>query len=295
MSIQIKSGYINLLAMMSQNKAQSGKQIDIKTADSSNEMKKLQIKQQQLQNEMLLIKITGSDSTSNSAERLKLMKEKLEEVSNHIREVRKDTYISERSNPSPWQNLEDVKNSSILPEQIYSSVGSWASYFATEEEIVSGKDMTKTIIPLWFSKEIEALGEADTCAPSWREKAMRIAETYGRLRDEIVQEYADGTREVRIADKGASTADLKQGKGYHVLTMEEELKQLDETYEKWVNELEEHARQWPKQMETIPNDLSLYNVFHSFVNCQKELVGFYRLQNIMNCINIKSLKYIFAI
>ena len=74
------------------------------------EMKKLQIKQQQLQNEMLLIKITGSDSTSNSAERLKLMKEKLEEVSNHIREVRKDTYISERSNPSPWQNLEDVKN-----------------------------------------------------------------------------------------------------------------------------------------------------------------------------------------
>ena len=253
MSIQIKSGYINLLAMMSQNKAQSGKQIDIKTADSSNEMKKLQIKQQQLQNEMLLIKITGSDSTSNSAERLKLMKEKLEEVSNHIREVRKDTYISERSNPSPWQNLEDVKNSSILPEQIYSSVGSWASYFATEEEIVSGKDMTKTIIPLWFSKEIEALGEADTCAPSWREKA------------------------------------------YHVLTMEEELKQLDETYEKWVNELEEHARQWPKQMETIPNDLSLYNVFHSFVNCQKELVGFYRLQNIMNCINIKSLKYIFAI
>ncbi len=106
MSIQIKSGYINLLAMMSQNKAQSGKQIDIKTADSSNEM----IKQQQLQNEMLLIKITGSDSTSNSAERLKLMKEKLEEVSNHIREVRKDTYISERSNPSPWQNLEDVKN-----------------------------------------------------------------------------------------------------------------------------------------------------------------------------------------
>ena len=157
------------------------------------------------------------------------MKEKLEEVSNHIREVRKDTYISERSNPSPWQNLEDVKNSSILPEQIYSSVGSWASYFATEEEIVSGKDMTKTIIPLWFSKEIEALGEADTCAPSWREKAMRIAETYGQLRDEIVQEYADGTREVRIADKGASTADLKQGKGYHVLTMEEELKQLDET------------------------------------------------------------------
>ena len=110
MSIQIKSGYINLLAMMSQNKAQSGKQIDIKTADSSNEMKKLQIKQQQLQNEMLLIKTTGSDSTSNSAERLKLMKEKLEEVSNHIREVRKDTYISERSNPSPWQNLEDVKN-----------------------------------------------------------------------------------------------------------------------------------------------------------------------------------------
>ncbi len=286
MSIQIKSGYINLLAMMSQNKAQSGKQIDIKTADSSNEMKKLQIKQQQLQNEMLLIKTTGSDSISNSAERLKLM---------NIREVRKDTYVSERSNPSPWQNLEDVKNSSILPEQIYSSVGSWASYFATEEEIVSGKDMTKTIIPLWFSKEIEALGEADTCAPSWREKAMRITETYGQLRDEIVQGYADGTREVWIVDKGASTADLKQGKGYHVLTMEEELKQLDETYEKWVNELEEHARQWPKQMETIPNDLSLYNVFHSFVNCQKELVGFYRLQNIMNCINIKSLKYIFAI
>lgn len=229
MSIQIKSGYINLLAMMSQNKAQSGKQIDIKTADSSNEMKKLQIKQQQLQNEMLLIKTTGSDSISNSAERLKLMKEKLEEVSNHIREVRKDTYISERSNPSPWQNLEDVKNSSILPEQIYSSVGSWASYFATEEEIVSGKDMTKTIIPLWFSKEIEALGEADTCASSWREKAMRITETYGQLRDEIVQGYADGTREVWIVDKGASTADLKQGKGYHVLTMEEELKQLDET------------------------------------------------------------------
>ena len=183
MSIQIKSGYINLLAMMSQNKAQSGKQIDIKTADSSNEMKKLQIKQQQLQNEMLLIKITGSDSTSNSAERLKLMKEKLEEVSNHIREVR----------------------------------------------LGRCQELTKTIIPLWFSKEIEALGEADTCAPSWREKAMRIAETYGQLRDEIVQEYADGTREVRIADKGASTADLKQGKGYHVLTMEEELKQLDET------------------------------------------------------------------
>ena len=63
-------------------------------------------------------------------------------------------------------------------------------------------------------------------------KANNLLKTYARTYDEIVNGYADGTREVWISDPSNGEAGH-----YRKLTQEEELKALDKAYENHTQEL----------------------------------------------------------
>lgn len=101
MTIQVKPGYTNPLNMMGQKRASKGinYQANDASQDNSHKVTSLQGRQLQLQSEMLLIKATGSDTGENSAERMKMMEEKLEEVSKDLRTARSDSYTDYASAP----------------------------------------------------------------------------------------------------------------------------------------------------------------------------------------------------
>lgn len=158
--------------------------------------------------------------------------------------------VADMGEPAEMMSVEEVKNSSIRLEQLYGSLGTSRQYFATEEEVLEGKDQTKNIVSLWFSKEVSSLRESQG-SNTWKDKATRLAQAYVTLYNEITEGYQNGTREVRVVEKGATVADLAQGRGYHVLTMEEELAELDALYEEKVTWLEKRAEEWPKQFEIL--------------------------------------------
>lgn len=90
MAIQMRPGYVNPLAMKkavpklgqptTQPAAKQGKQTDKVT--------ELQTKQQQLQNQMLLLKATGTDSAGATAETQKIVAEELEKVTAELRSAK---------------------------------------------------------------------------------------------------------------------------------------------------------------------------------------------------------------
>ena len=111
-----------------------------------------------------------------------------------------------------------------------------------------------------LSKETDKLNKADEEALtevktlSWQNKSDNLNQAYKNLRDEIVQGYENGTRQVNVIDESSET-------GYRTLTMEEELSALDAAYEKNVKGFEEFSAQqehgkeiigeWQKQVTAI--------------------------------------------
>jgi len=71
---------------------------------------------------------------------------------------------------------------------------------------------------------------------STEEKADNLLKAYANLYDVMVQGYENGTRAIHIEDKISE-------KGYRILTIEEESIALDNSYKKYVDSLEEEAKQ----------------------------------------------------
>lgn len=101
MSMQVRPGYTNPLIMMEHNRANRmfSHQTAKKSDDNSTKVTNLQNKQQQLHNEMLLIKTTGADTGQNTTEKLKNMEEKLAEVSNDLRTAKTASYTASAQSP----------------------------------------------------------------------------------------------------------------------------------------------------------------------------------------------------
>ena len=107
-----------------------------------------------------------------------------------------------------------------------------------------------------LSKEADRLGKADEEGGtlSWQAKLDNLNKACQNLRDEIIQGYENGTRQVNVIDEGSET-------GYRTLTMEEELSALDAAYEKNLKAYEELSSQqekaqgiieeWQEQVEGI--------------------------------------------
>lgn len=85
--------------------------------------------------------------------------------------------------------------------------------------------------------------------------AVKFVKAYGDLYDEIVQGYANGTKETYIADKSSEN-------GYKKLTMEEELQALNDAYKKaseTIDGLAENSRQAQKAFEKYYAKLAKIN------------------------------------
>ena len=98
-----------------------------------------------------------------------------------------------------------------------------------------------------LSKEADKLNKADEealGALSWQTKSDNLYKAYKNLRDEIVQGYENGTRQVNVIDESSET-------GYRTLTMEEELSALDAAYEKNAKAFEELSAQQENGKEII--------------------------------------------
>ncbi len=86
MSMQIRPGYINPLTMMADKKfVRKLGQPAAKQAEQVDKVAELQTKRQQLQNQMLLLKATGTDSAGAAAETEKVVAEALEKVTAELR------------------------------------------------------------------------------------------------------------------------------------------------------------------------------------------------------------------
>ena len=92
MAIQIRPGYVNPLTMMADKKTapklgQPSTQPIMKQG-KADKVAELQTKQQQLQNQMLLLKATGTDSAGATAETQKIVAEELEKVATELRSAK---------------------------------------------------------------------------------------------------------------------------------------------------------------------------------------------------------------
>lgn len=90
MSMEIRKNYVNPLTMMKTHQKQKLQKAASSSQDHSNRIKELQSKQQQLQNTLLLMKSTGSDSSGISPENQKALEKKLEEVSQELQATKSE-------------------------------------------------------------------------------------------------------------------------------------------------------------------------------------------------------------
>ncbi|HCT92887.1 MAG TPA: hypothetical protein DF613_16125 [Lachnospiraceae bacterium] len=118
MSVQLKPNYINPLTMLKGN-AQTHKTGQITTPkEKADKIKELEAKQQQLQNEMLLLKSNGSADGAISAKRQEEIENRIEEIADDIRSAKADsaTVLSRRE---PDQDYYEKEEQSPFPAGIY--------------------------------------------------------------------------------------------------------------------------------------------------------------------------------
>lgn len=115
MSMQVRPGYVNPLAMMDRNSAQRPKPSAAKQADTVSE---LQTKQQQLQNQVLLLKASGTDG-AGSGDMQKALEARLKEVSAELRTAKADVSPSAEQEPSAarsrWDRYEPEQEPPVSP------------------------------------------------------------------------------------------------------------------------------------------------------------------------------------
>lgn len=100
------------------------------------------------------------------------------------------------------------------------------------------------------------------------EEASALLEAYANVYDEIVQGYADGTRNIYVAD---STNE----KGYRKMTLEEEISALDKSYQYYVNFFE-------TQTQIMIDSLPSWERYMAFL----ERVGAYKSQMLSETVKI---------
>lgn len=113
MSIRLKPNYINPLNMLkgSSGTRKTGQMASPKR--KTDKIKELQARQQQLQNEMLLLKSNGSASSDISVKRQEEIENRIDEVADDLRSAKAGTdTIPSRRNPDQDYY---VKEKEILP------------------------------------------------------------------------------------------------------------------------------------------------------------------------------------
>ena len=111
MSIQIRLGYSNPLTARTDTKERFlnfGKNQADKTAD-------LQARQQQLQNTLLLLKSTGTDSGVSTAEQQEQLQAALEQVSDELRAAKNDVVQAAHASTETVQRPAELASANARP------------------------------------------------------------------------------------------------------------------------------------------------------------------------------------
>lgn len=123
MPIPIHPDYVNPLTVKENRSGSPPGHKIYGPANREDTVTKLQTKQQQLQNKLLLLKTTGSDTAGSSVEKLKQLKERLNEVSSDLRSAKNDRLISSNTKASSLTGqTKDLKEPAVLKEGISSNM-----------------------------------------------------------------------------------------------------------------------------------------------------------------------------
>ncbi len=96
MTMQIRPGYVNPLSMVKGSKLNPKAGEAMKQGEGSGDIRELQARQQQLQNTMLMMKASGSDSSGMSPEMEKRMEKELEKVSKELKKAKKEEALPQK-------------------------------------------------------------------------------------------------------------------------------------------------------------------------------------------------------
>lgn len=228
MSLQVRPGYVNPLTMLKQNqnnpvKRQAGTVQDDKTG----KMRELRTKQQTLQNEMLLMQSTGSDSSGDTSEKLEALQKKLEEVSSDLRAA------GNHSGGSGKQAVDTYEETEKEPEG--TGIYRPGAGRGIKADILGEKPHEILVDGYYFGSKA---GNKLTI----EEKASSLLKDYADIYDEIVQGYKSGRRERYVQDSASET-------GYRKVTMSEELDLLDKGYKAAADLIERLAQLEPEDVK----------------------------------------------
>ncbi len=117
MAIQIRPGYINPLTMVADKKAvQKLGPTTARQTEQVDKVAELQTKQQQLQNQVLLLKATGTDSSGATAETQKVVEEALEKVTAELRSANRN--VVQDAEPVE-QTHSDTQSAARITKDLY--------------------------------------------------------------------------------------------------------------------------------------------------------------------------------
>lgn len=118
MAIQMRPDYLNPLTTMTGKKpALKSSQSVFRQGGQPDRITELQTRQQSLQNHMLLLKATGTDSAGTAAETQKLVKDELEKVTAELRSAKGS--LSRSADTKPDRDLYKPEKTSPASPGIY--------------------------------------------------------------------------------------------------------------------------------------------------------------------------------
>lgn len=127
--------------------------------------------------------------------------------------------ISEEGKKAYKNNLQDMEKTN------------YESMVANRSELLEQKNTPEIHYGFMLGNKLAELTENDKEYRSIEDRGTALLEAYASIYDEIVQGYADGTREVYVEDEELES-------GYRNMTMQEEINGLDVAYQKYVSGFE---------------------------------------------------------
>ena len=112
----------------------------------------------------------------------------------------------------------------------------YESMVANRRELLEQKNTPEIHYGFMLGNKLAELTENDKEYRSIEDRGAALLEAYASIYDEIVQGYADGTREIYVEDEESES-------GYRNMTMQEEINGLDAAYQKYVSGFEARINQ----------------------------------------------------
>lgn len=145
-------------------------------------------------------------------------------VSNSEADIPIKVTISEEGKKAYKNNLQDKEKTN------------YESMVANRSELLEKKNTPEVHYGFMFGNKLAELTENDKEYCSIEDRGATLLEAYASIYDEIVQGYADGTREIYVEDEESES-------GYRNMTMQEEINGLNAAYQKYVSGFENVVNQ----------------------------------------------------